>query len=135
MSKSLTIGQVSRDSRVGRDTVRFYEREGLLQPPARTAAGYRQYPPETVTRLRFIQHGKNLGFSLNEIRALLTLLDSQNTGCDDIKQQAETKLADIDRKIADLKRMRETLARLTSTCPGQGPSRECPIVGALEREE
>lgn len=135
MNKTMAIGQVSRILGVGRDTIRFYEREGLIAEPPRTAAGYRQYQPQTITRLRFIQQGKILGFSLNEIRVLLSFLDRPNTDCAEIKRQADAKIADIDTKIANLQQMRRALFRITSACPGQGPSTDCPILDALESEE
>lgn len=135
MNKAMTVGQVSQFLGIGRDTIRFYEREGLIAEPARTAMGYRQYPAQTLTRLRFIQQGKQLGFSLKEIRVLLTFLDSPNTDCAEIKQQAEAKITDIDHKIASLQQMREALVKLTIACPGRGPSADCPILDAMESEE
>lgn len=133
--KAMTIGQVSQFVGVGRDTIRFYEREGLIAEPARSAAGYRLYPPQTIARLRFIQQAKSLGFSLNEIRVLLSFSDRPNTDCAEIKRQADAKIADIDGKIANLQQMRKALIGLTSACPGQGPSTDCPILDALASEE
>jgi Hg(II)-responsive transcriptional regulator len=127
---ALSIGRLARASDVGVETIRFYEREGLLHAPARTASGYRQYPPETVERLGFIRRAKALGFSLAEIRQLLGL--SHPTGDRAaVKALARQKLADIDRRIDELRRMRGALADLEQQCSGEGPIKGCPIIETL----
>jgi MerR family mercuric resistance operon transcriptional regulator len=133
--KPLTIGQVARNAGVGVETVRFYERQGLLEEPARRESGYRQYPQDVVARLRFIRRAKELGFSLKEIKELLALRVDPDTTCAEIKQRAQARIADVEEKIQTLQRIKKALVRLTATCRGRGPTSECPILDALVREE
>jgi MerR family mercuric resistance operon transcriptional regulator len=130
--KPLTIGQVARQGGVGIETVRFYERQGLVDEPARKESGYRQYPENVVARLRFIKRAKELGFSLKEIKQLIALRFDPATSCADVKQQAEAKVADIEAKIRDLQRMRKALLKLAASCKGRGPVQECSILEALD---
>jgi MerR family mercuric resistance operon transcriptional regulator len=130
---SLTIGQVARKAQVNVETVRYYERRGLIPRPPRRASGYRQYSEEAIKRIRFIKHAKELGFSLREIGELLSLRVDERMSCADIKRKAEVKIADINSRIATLQRMKKALMRLTSECRGKGPVSECPILEALER--
>ena len=130
--KPLTIGQVARRSGVGIDTVRFYEREGLLTKPARARSGYRQFDEKVIARLQFIQRAKELGFTLNEIKELLSLRVDPATSCEDVKARAETKIADIEDKIRTLHRMKKALVRLTQECCETGSGSECPILDALD---
>src|SRR5436305_1691974 len=109
---TLSIGQVARRAGVGVETVRFYEREGLLDEPARRQSGYRQYAGDAIDRLRFIRRAKELGFTLREIKGLLVLRLDTGAQRADVKQRAADKIADIEAKIADLRRMRDALARL-----------------------
>jgi MerR family mercuric resistance operon transcriptional regulator len=132
--KPLTIGQVARRAGVGIETVRFYERQGLLDEPARKESGYRQYEEDVVARLRFIKRAKELGFSLKEIKELLTLRVDPTTTCAEVRSRAEAKIADIQGKIEALQRMKKALKKLTQTCSGRGPVNECPILEALEPE-
>src|SRR5215468_10396737 len=94
--RPLTIGQVARQVGVGVETVRFYERQGLLEQPARRESGYRQYAEDVVARLRFIRRAKELGFSLKEVAELIALDADPATSCGDVKQRAEAKIADIE---------------------------------------
>lgn len=130
--KALTIGEVARRAGVGVETVRFYERRGLIAEPARRASGYRQYGSETVDRLRFIRQAKELGFTLAEIQDLLSLRVDPASTCADVKGRAEAKIADIDEKIRTLQRMKRALVKLTRACGGDGPSSDCPILESLE---
>jgi len=130
----LSIGQVARTAGVGIETVRFYERQGLLEEPARKESGYRQYTEDVVARLRFIRRAKELGFSLKEIAELIALRLDASTTCADVRERAQTKLADIEARIHDLKRMKQALQKLTLSCRGQGPTSECPILEALVSE-
>ena len=130
--KPLTIGQVARRAGVGVETVRFYERQGLLAEPARTPAGYRQYPAEVVARFRFIRRAKGLGFSLREVEGLLALRLDPGTTPGDLKRRALSKAADIAARIEDLRRTREALLQLADACPGQGPLGGGPILHALD---
>jgi MerR family copper efflux transcriptional regulator len=131
---TLTIGKLARNSGTGIETIRYYEREGLLEQPARTESGYRQYSPQVVSRLRFIKQAQQLGFTLKEIAELLSLKVSQASTCADVKRKSESKIADIEHKIASLRKMKRALEKLKSECTGRGPIGECPILDALERE-
>lgn len=130
----MTVSGLARAAGVNTETIRFYERCGLLPVPARTAAGYRLYPTIMVRRLRFIRHAKDLGFTLEEIADLLSLRQDPGCTCADVRERANGKIADIDRKIAALTTMRGTLAAISSACPGDGPTTECPILAALDGE-
>lgn len=130
--KSMTIGQVARAADMGIETVRFYERKGLIPEPPRRASGYRQYPPDTVQRLRLIRRAKALGFALKEIGELLELrLDRQAT-CGDVRERAAAKVAAIDEKIRLLNGMKEALSGLIVACSDGAPTSECPILEALD---
>lgn len=128
--KRLTIGRLAKAADIGVETIRFYERERLLPEPARTAGGYRQYEPATVDRLVFIRRAKALGFSLDEIRELLGLAHPEGDRAQ-VKAVTQHKLAQIDRRIDELRRMRTALADLDRQCSGHGPVDGCPIVEAL----
>lgn len=130
--KSLTIGNVARQSGVGVETVRFYEREGLLEQPARKQSGYRQYDPEAIARLRFIKQAKRLGFTLREIKELLALRLDPGAARAQVRQQAVAKIADIDQRIDELKRMKQALAPLIRACDGKGSVAGCPILEGIE---
>jgi Hg(II)-responsive transcriptional regulator len=129
---SLTIGKVAKESGVGIETVRFYEREGLLEQPARKSSGYRQYDPEAIARLRFIKQAQRLGFTLREIKELLALKLDPDATRKQVKDRAVAKIADIDQRIADLKRMKRALAPLIEACDGKGTLEGCPILDAIE---
>src|SRR5919204_5116878 len=118
--RPLTIGQIARQAGVGVETVRFYERQGLLEEPARKESGYRQYTKDVVARLRFIRRAKELGFSLKEIAELLALRLDPTATCAEVRERARAKLADIEAKIADLQRMKKALVKLTGACKGRG---------------
>ena len=130
---SLTIGQLGKRADVGVETVRFYERRGLLAEPDRRPSGYRQYDEEVVDRLRFIKRAKELGFTLNEIKDLLSLRLDPTTTCADVKSQAEDKITDIEAKIRTLQRMKKALVKVTKACSGSGGTSECPILEALQK--
>ena len=132
--QALTIGKIARSSGIAVETIRYYEREGLIDKPQRAPSGYRHYAPAAVQRLRFIRHAKELGFSLREIRELLSLRVRRGTTCADIKRQAQDKIADIERRMASLERMKLALVRLSAACTGKGPAADCPILDALEHE-
>lgn len=133
--QTLTIGKVARQAGVGVETVRFYEREGLITKPVRSGSGYRQYPEETVSRIRFIRRAKALGFSLREIRELLSLRVAPDTSTAEVKAHAQAKITDIEQKIRTLRGMKKTLVDLTDACDSCGPVGDCPILGALEANE
>ncbi|GBE12011.1 mercuric resistance operon regulatory protein [bacterium BMS3Abin13] len=128
----LTIGKLAKQAKVNIETIRYYERRGLISRPPRRESGYRQYPRDTVTRIQFIKHAKELGFSLREILELLSLRLDPAATCGDVKKRAEIKIADIGKKIWTLQRMKKALITLTMECKGSGPVRECPILEALD---
>ena len=123
--KTLTIGRLAKQAAVGIDTVRFYERRGLLPEPSRTASGYRLYSDDTIARIRFIRRAKLLGFSLDEIGNLLELHDrgGQKSA---VKQITQRKLEQIDARIADLTKIRDVLWELESECSGTGDNQRLP---------
>ena len=133
--ETLSIGEVARRAGVGVETVRFYEREGLLEEPDRRESGYRQYTEEVVLRLRFIRRAKELGFTLKEIRELIALRRDPSATRADVRQQATAKITDIEAKIRDLQRMKEALLKLTVSCRGRGSASSCPILEALDRQD
>ncbi len=128
----LTIGRVAAEAGVGVETVRFYERKGLIEQPEKPAFGHRHYAVETVARIRFIRRAKELGFTLKEIAELLELRMDPGKSCAEVRARALAKLADIDRRIEALRRMRRALARLAGACGGEGPTSDCPILEAIE---
>jgi MerR family copper efflux transcriptional regulator len=129
----LSIGKLSRLAGVGIDTVRYYERNGLLAPSARLASGYRRYGDLELARLRFIRRAQKLGFTLKEISSLLNLSARRNVA--QVKRAAQAKLDDVNARIADLQKVRDGLALLVEACPGHGRASECPILRALADEE
>lgn len=132
---ALTRGQLARRTGVGIETVRFYERKGLLEDPPRTRAGYRMYDEDAVRRLRFIRRAKELGFTLGDIRELISLRLDPDAECADVQPRAEEKLGEITEKIRDLKRMAAGLEELVAACEQNERSLECPLLEALEEEE
>lgn len=124
---TLTIGKLAKRSGVGIDTVRFYERQGLLPQARRTDGGYRAYTDEDVDRLRFIRRAKTLGFTLEEVAELLRL-NSANGSRGSVKRLAERRLADLEQKLCELTAIRDALAKLVRRCSGSGPLDGCPII-------
>src|SRR5262249_40196141 len=131
----LSIGQVARRAGVGVETIRFYEREGLLEQPPRRASGYRQYPEQAVKQIHFIKRAQQLGFSLKEITELLRLRVDAQTSCDEVQQRTEAKLAEVERKMVELQCMRQALLQIASLCTGQGPTGRCPMLDVLDQQE
>lgn len=132
--KSLTIGRLAKQAGVNLETVRYYERRGLLPKPPRSASGYRLFPVEAARRLRFIRRAQQLGFSLGEIRELLSLRMSATARSTDVRKRAEAKIAHINAKIRSLDSMKRTLRKLTNACEGCGPIVACPILESLDKE-
>jgi len=132
---TLTIGQVAKQAAVHVETLRYYERCGLVARPRRSAANYRLYPRETVRQLRFVKRAQALGFSLQEIKALLSLRAGSKARCAEVRERARAKIDDIDRKIQSLAAMRKALAKLVAECAAGRPVAECPILDALEAED
>jgi len=131
--EDLTIGKLAKKAQVNTETIRYYERRGLISRPPRPLSGYRQYPDEAVKRIDFIKHAKELGFSLKEIGDLLSLRVDPTTSCSDIKIRTETKIEAIEEKIKTLKKMKNALVDVSRACSGRGPISECPILEALEK--
>ncbi len=133
-TKCLTIGRLAKQAGVNLETVRFYERRGLLPRPPRSASGYRLFPAEAARRLKFIRRAQELGFSLAEIAELLSLRVSRRTTSAEIRARAEAKIADIEAKMRSLESIKKTLRKLTKVCDGCGPVAQCPILESLDRE-
>jgi MerR family copper efflux transcriptional regulator len=127
-----TIGQVAKRSGVGIETIRFYEREGVIPKPSRTESGYRQYDEETIKRLHFVGRAKELGFSLKEISQLLSLRLTPRSNCSEVRKKAVAKLEEINKKISDLQRMRSTLKEVTDACEESKPILSCPILNCFD---
>ena len=128
----MQIGKAAAASGCHIETIRYYERVGLLPHPARTAGGYRNYRLEEVDRLRFITRGRELGFSLEEIRSLLALADDPALSCRDVDQLARHHLADIQQRVRELRRIARELERTIANCAG-GKRGQCAILGALRQ--
>jgi len=129
---SMTISELAKAADVHVETVRYYERRGLLPEPPRRSSGYRVYPETMVTRLRFIKNAQELGFSLAEIEKLLALRVDAVTSCAEVRRQAEVKLAEVEQKLQALQEIQAALSRLVVACDQGGPQGECPILEALE---
>ncbi|MEW5806943.1 MAG: MerR family DNA-binding protein [Acidobacteriota bacterium] len=127
----LLMGEVAKQAGVNRETIRYYERIGLLRTPLRTHSGYRLYPFDVVAQARFIKRAQELGFSLKEISELLSLRVDPDTNCSEVRRRAEVKIADIEEKMQALQRMKKALTKLVASCRGRGPTSECPILEAL----
>ena len=127
------IGELAHRAGVGIDTVRYYESRGLLEPHKRLPSGYRRYRDLDVARLLFIRRAQALGFTLAEIRSLLSLSAQRNV--EQVKRAAKAKLEDVERRIRELQQVRDGLAQLVAECPGHGQAADCPILRALGATE
>lgn len=130
----MKIGELAKRAQVPIDTVRYYEREGLMPPPLRRASGYRDYLDLDVHRLRFMRRAKELGFTLHEIRELLSLTASAGDDMATLNARTQDKLHDVDDRILALTRVRDALQGLVTACPGHGPMDRCPILAALSED-
>jgi DNA-binding transcriptional MerR regulator len=130
----MKIGQIAKRSGIGIETIRYYEREGLLLEPERRPSGYRQYDESTLARLEYIRRAKELGFTLAEIRDLLDLSFAAHTGCDHIRQRAEGKLAGIEDKIRSLQQMKRSLGKVVQHCRTKNSTEDCPLVHKTKRK-
>lgn len=129
--RDMTISKAAKQAGVGVETVRFYERKGLIEQPPKPESGFRTYPPEIVDRVRFIRQAQEIGFSLREIDELLSLRADPGTDCGDIRERALAKRVEVERKIGQLARIRSALNELIAACPGRGALRSCSILSAL----
>ena len=130
----LTRSQLSKRCGINPETLRYYEKIGIIPRPPRSASNYRLYPEQFVSRIRFIRRGQELGFTLREIRELFELRADDGARCTDVRRRAEDKLADVDEKIRSLRAIRRALAVLVTRCASDGPTEECPILEALDAE-
>ena len=127
----LTIGELAQHAQLGAETLRYYERLGLLAPASRSPSGYRRYTAQAMDRLDFIRRAQALGFSLMQIGELLALHGRPEADMSAVRAIAAQRLAEIDAKLDDLQRLKAGLQTLLSACPGHGPSEQCPILAAL----
>ena len=135
MSKALSIGQLAKKTKVNLETLRYYERRGLLPEPLRSSSGYRQYPETEAKRIHFIKHAQSLGFSLKEIQELLAIKATTKASCQRTRSTVQDKIKDIDTKIALLKEIKKSLNTLEKQCAMKETQTGCPIIEYLEREE
>lgn len=130
--RGMTISQVATAAGVGVPTIRYYERRLLVQEPRRTPSGYREYPSDTVRLIRFIKRAQDLGFTLDEIEGLIALRAGNGRRRDDVRQLAESRVRDIDRKLEQLQAMRAALVTLLETCACEQTKPTCPILEAFD---
>ncbi|WP_454062463.1 MerR family transcriptional regulator [Candidatus Nitrospira salsa] len=130
----MLIGTLSKQTGCNIETIRYYERIGLLPKPRRTEGRHRLYTRDQLKRLVFIRRSRELGFSLNEIRALLRLVDGKRYTCQEVKTIMEKHLGEVREKISDLRRLQKTLNTISSQCEG-GVVPDCPIIEALFQEK
>ena len=129
----LTVGRLAREASVNLQTIRFYERRKLIPAPRRSANGYRQYSPEIVRRVLFIKRAQELGFSLREIGELLNLRRTSSSTCADVRQKAQSKIEEIEKKITSLRRVKKALVKLKAQCDAEvTASSDCPLLDSLE---
>ena len=131
---TLTIGQLAKCAGVGVETIRFYQRERLLEEPERLPSGFRQYGEEAVERVKFLRHAQRLGFTLKDAKDLLELKHDPKAVRSDVRDRASRKLSDIREKIKVLEAMRDDLTRLIAECDGHGPAAHCPIIQAIDTD-
>ena len=131
----MRIGELAKQSGVGVETVRFYEKKGLVaQPPRPVVAGYRDYSHDAVQRIRFIRSAQRLGFSLDEVAELLDLEAGPSAQCADVRERAQIKRQQVQAKIKNLERIKAALDTLIAACPGKGPAQNCSILEAINSE-
>lgn len=128
----LNRGQLAEAAQVNIETLRYYERRGLIPAPPRSPANYRRYPQHTINRVRFVKHAQDLGFSLEEIKELLSLRATRGVKSAEVRRRATKKIDEIDGRVRALQRIRAALERLVSHCSGEGPVEECTILHAIE---
>ncbi|MBW2066153.1 MAG: heavy metal-responsive transcriptional regulator [Deltaproteobacteria bacterium] len=129
---NLTIGQLARRAGVNLETIRYYERRGLIPEAPRNQSGYRQYSQEDVTRTKFIKRAQALGFSLKEVAELLSLRMEPGMSCGDVKARVDVKIEEVESRIKALEYVRKALLGLSERCTGRGPAGDCPFLKELE---
>ena len=132
-SRYLSSGELARHAGLNPETLRYYERRGLLPRPARTESGHRRYAPEAASLLRLIKRAQDLGFTLAEVGGMLREMGRPRAVCDDVCQVIRTKIGQVDREIARLRIQRARLMKLQASCPSRRPLRECPVVVELQK--
>jgi Hg(II)-responsive transcriptional regulator len=132
--ETLSIGQLADQSGIHLETIRYYEREGLMPAPPRKSSGHRAYPKNAARRLRFIKRAQELGFSLAEIRELLALKVEPEQLCTDVVRQVDAKIIDVDARIDHLQAMKRVLGQLKDSCSGNCAVADCPILESFETE-
>jgi len=130
---NLTRGQLAKKTGVNPETVRYYEKMGLLPKAIRTESGYRLFSEEDVKRIKFIKRAKELGFTLKEIKELLQLRFETEGECREVREIAEIKLKDVQKKIEDLEKIKSILEDLINQCPSKGSILNCPIISSIEK--
>ena len=128
----MRIGELARATGTKVETIRYYEREGILPPPARTGGNYRDYSPDHLATLTFVRRARELGFGMTQVRRLLALSESAEKSCDDVDRMVQEQIAEVDRKIADLAVLRDELERILRSCAGERIG-ECRIIESLEQ--
>jgi DNA-binding transcriptional MerR regulator len=128
----MRTGEVAEQAGVNVQTLRYYERRGLLPEPSRRESGYRVYGPDAVRTVRFIKRAQQLGFDLSDAESLLVLAAGGPESCDAARELADEKIAELDRRIGDLIAMRESLGRLAATCAKPRAERECPLLQSIQ---
>ncbi len=128
----MLIGETAKKAEVNIETIRYYERKGILALPKKSASGYREYSGETVAKIKFVKNAQYLGFSLKEIQDLLALKVDKNSDCSDVKSRALSKISEIKEKITALKEMQKSLEVITHKCSGKGPVSTCTILNAID---
>ena len=128
----MRTSEVAAQAHVNAQTLRYYERRGLLPQPGRTRSGYRAYTPDAVRVVRFVKRAQQLGFTLDDIEELLHLANGGPASCDDAKTMARTRIADLQRRIEDLAGMHDALVRLVDTCDQPRAKRDCPILHDIQ---
>lgn len=131
--EGMTIGRLARMTGVSVETIRYYERRGLIEQPGKPVSGYRKYPVETEARVKFIRSAKELGFSLREIGELLALAEPSKVNRKGMRAKAEAKIAQIDAKVGDLLRLREELSGLVEACRSGRKTCRCPVMETFEQ--
>lgn len=129
--QTMTIGELAKQTGVGIETIRFYERRGLLPCPERKPSGYRQFDSEALERIQFIRRAQSVGFTLREVEALLRLRDDPQATRADVRAQVASKIDDLDAKMREMRRMRKELQTLLTSCQGHGTADDCPILEQL----
>ena len=132
MERTFTIGRLARSAGCRVETVRYYERRGLIIPVGRTPSGYRLYDEDSLKRLLFIRHAKDLGFTLEEIKELLRLRMDSTTACEKVRERTSAKLHSVERKIDSLLSIRRILKELLRACTERTATEDCPILRAIE---